>query len=226
MHLTPTELERLTIFTAAELARRYRAQGIRLSAPEAAALIADEILTAARRGLSHPELVALGGEILGPEAVEAGVAALVPLVSVEVSMAEGTKLVTVFDPIGGADPATAPGAILSPEAEIELNPGRVRAEVEVLNTGDRTVQVRSHAHFFEANPMLEFDRATAFGMRLDVPSGGGVRFEPGITQRVTLVALAGRAEAHGFAALTDGPTDAPARAAALARARAAGYKGA
>ncbi|MGF1502668.1 MAG: urease subunit beta [Paracoccaceae bacterium] len=226
MHLTPTEIERLTIFTAAELARRYRASGIRLSAPEATALLADEIITAARRGLSHPELVALGARLLGPEDVVPGVGALVPVVSVEVMMAEGIKLVTVFDPIGGGDVSDAPGAIVSPDAEIELNPDRARVELEVMNTGDRTIQVRSHAHFFEANPALDFDRAQAFGMRLDVPSGGGVRFEPGIARAVTLVAFAGRRAAHGFAGLTDGGTDDSARDAALARACAAGYKGA
>ncbi|MEM1345064.1 MAG: urease subunit beta [Pseudomonadota bacterium] len=224
MHLSPTEAERLTLFTAAELARRYRAQGIRLSAPEAVALIADEIITAARRGLSHPDLVALGATLLGEDDIEPGVAALVPLVSVEVSMREGTKLVTVFEPLGPVG-AEAPGAIVTPDEEIEINEGRERVEIEVMNTGDRTIQVRSHAHFFEVNPALAFPRDQAFGMRLDVPSGGGIRFDPGVARTVTLVAFAGRAEAHGFAALTDGPTDGSARSAALQRARDNGYGG-
>ncbi len=78
-----------------------------------------------------------------------------------------------------------PGEIIAAEGEIELNAGRERVEIEVLNTGDRDIQVRSHAHFFETNPALEFDRRASFGFRLDVASGSGVRFEPGISRKVT-----------------------------------------
>lgn len=225
MHLTPTEAERLTIFTAAELARRHRREGIRLSCPEATALIADEILLAARKGLDQPALVALGGRILTHQEVEVGVPEMLRVLSVEVSMAEGTKLVTLFDPIP-PDPAAgpAPGAIVTAEGEIEINQGRERVDIEVLNTGDRTVQVRSHAHFFEVNPALKFDRAAAFGMRLDRPSGAGERFDPGVARTVTLVPFAGTREIHGFAGLTEGcADDAQVRAAAFDKARARGY---
>ena len=99
MQLTPTEMERLTIFQAAELARRYRAEGVRLSLPEATALIADALLLAARKGLDQPALVSLGGQILTASEVEPGVPAMLKMLSVEVSMAEGTKLVTVHEPI-------------------------------------------------------------------------------------------------------------------------------
>lgn len=224
MHLTPTELERLTIFTAAELARRYRAQGIALAHPEAVALIADELLTAARRGLDHPALVALAPTILTAAEVAPGVPEMLETLSVEVSMAEGTKLVTVFDPIA-PDPAAgpAPGEIIAAEGEIEINAGREVTELSVLNTGDRTIQVRSHAHFFEVNRALKFDRAAAFGKRLDRPSGGGERFDPGIARIVQLVPFAGDRLIHGFAGLTEGAADDPAiRDAALGRARARG----
>ncbi|WP_118132935.1 urease subunit beta [Oceanicella sp. SM1341] len=205
MHLTPTEMERLTIFTAAELARRYRGLGIRLSHPEAVALLADEILTAARRGLDHPGLVSLAGTLLGPEEVEPGVPQMLRTFSVEVSMAEGTKLVTVFDPIPpAAEPGPAPGEIIPAEGEIELNAGRPRREIEVLNEGDRTIQVRAHAHFAETNPALKFDRAAAWGMRLDRPSGGGERFDPGVARTVTLVPFGGLRRIHGFAGLAEG----------------------
>lgn len=224
MNLTPTELERLTIFQAAELARRYLSQDIRLSAPEAAALICDELLTAARRGLDHPSLVALSSRILTAEQVEPGVPHLLRSLSVEVSMEEGTKLVTIFDPIAPAAGARVPGEILPAEGEIELNAGRPVTELEVLNTGDRTIQVRSHAHFFEVNRALKFDRAAAFGLRLDRPSGGGERFDPGIARTVRLVPFGGNRAVRGFAGLTEGPADDPAvRAAAIARARARGY---
>lgn len=225
MHLTPTEVERLTIFTAAELARRYRSHGVRLAYPEAVALIADELLLAARKGLDHPALVSLGGRILTHAEVEEGVPEMLRTLSVEVSMAEGTKLVTIFDPIP-PDPAAgpAPGAVITAEGEIELNAGREGVEVEVLNTGDRTVQVRSHAHFFEVNRALKFDRAAAFGMRLDRPSGGGERFDPGVARTVRLVPYAGTREVHGFAGLTEGALDDPkVREVAFARARAQGY---
>ena len=225
MHLTPTELERLTIFTAAELARRYRSHGVRLAYPEAVALIADELLLAARKGLDHPALVSLGGRILTHAEVEEGVPTMLRTLSVEVSMAEGTKLVTIFDPIPpDPDAGPAPGEIVTAEGDIEINAGREGVEIEVLNTGDRTVQVRSHAHFFEVNRALKFDRAAAFGMRLDRPSGGGERFDPGVARTVRLIPYAGTREVHGFAGLTEGPLDdASVREAAFARARARGY---
>lgn len=231
MNLTPTELERLTLFTAAELARRYRGQGIRLSHPEAVALICDEVMTAARRGLSHPDLVSLGGSLLSEDDVEPGVRAMIPVVSFEVGMAEGTKLVTVFDPIrpGSADAGDdiVPGEIIPADGEIEVNAGRAAVEVEVLNTGDRTIQVRSHAHFFEVNRALEFDRAAAFGMRLDAPSGVGARFDPGVPKTVRLVRFGGAGVAIGFGGLVNGATDNDAaRDRALELARQRGYRGA
>lgn len=222
MNLTPTELDRLTLFTAAELARRYRSQGIRLSHPEAVALIADEVITAARRGLSHPELVAHGKSLLTTDDVEPGVDTMIPVISVEVSMAEGTKLVALFSPIGpGREPVDrglTPGEIIPGEGEIEVNAGRDRIEIDVINTGDRTIQVRSHTHFFEVNRALAFDREAAFGRRLDAPSGTGARFDPGVAKRVALVPYGGAREVHGARGLTDGPADDPAvRAAALRR---------
>ena len=85
-----------------------------------------------------------------------------------------------------------------PDGEIELNAGRPTATVRVKNTGDRPVQVGSHYHFFEANRELEFDRRAAYGMRLDIPAGTAVRFEPGQARDVTLVAIAGKRAIYGF----------------------------
>lgn len=227
MNLSPTELERLTIFTAAELARRYRAEGIRLSQPEAIALISDEIITAARKGLSLPELVEMGHGLLGPDDVQPGVGAMTPVISVEVQLPEGTKLVTLFSPIDPGPGDTTPGELIAEEGEIEINDGRERLALTVVNRGDRTVQVRSHAHFFEVNPDLDFDRAKAFGFRLDVPSGTGHRFDPGIAKEVQLVAFGGSGDVFGFGGLTDGNVHDPAvRARAIEKARALGYRGA
>ena len=91
--------------------------------------------------------------------------------------------------------------------EIELNPGRAEIELEVVNTGDRPVQVGSHFHFAEANPALSFDRAAAYGRRLAVPAGTSVRFEPGADRRVKLVPLAGRRIAAGFRGEVGGRLD-------------------
>jgi urease subunit gamma/beta len=190
MNLTPTELERLTIFQAAELARRYRSLGIRLSHPEAVALITDEVLTAARRNVSHTELTAYGCALLTSDDVEPGVADMVPFIALEACFEEGTKLVVLFDPIKSGKASRSnepiPGEIIPGGGDITLNADRDQVTLRVVNTGDRAIQVRSHAHFFEVNRALDFDRARAFGMRLDRPSGTGVRFEPGFAVDVTL----------------------------------------
>ncbi|WP_289149949.1 urease subunit beta [uncultured Salipiger sp.] len=222
MYLTPTELERLTLFTAAELARRYLREGVRLSRPEAVAYLADELLLAARKGMDHPAMVAHAATLLTHDQVEPGVPSLLDTFSVEVMMDEGTKLVTVFDPIAPGPFEPVPGEIIPMEGEIELNAGRPRLEIEVLNTGDRAIQVRSHAHFFEVNRALHFDRPSAYGHRLDRPSGGGERFDPGVAKRVTLVPYGGRRTIQGFAGLTEGPAEAR-REAALQMAEGKGY---
>jgi len=91
-----------------------------------------------------------------------------------------------------------PGEMFIKDGEIELNKGRRTVRLTVSNTGDRPIQVGSHYHFFEANPALRFERAKARGMRLDIPAGTAVRFEPGQTREVTLVALAGKKTIYGF----------------------------
>lgn len=93
-----------------------------------------------------------------------------------------------------------PGEIITLDGEIELNAGRPAVTLEIANTGDRPIQVGSHYHFFETNPALTFDRAKARGMRLDIPAGTAVRFEPGQTRTVSLVSFAGKREVYGFRA--------------------------
>jgi urease beta subunit len=112
-----------------------------------------------------------------------------------------------------------PGEIIVDEeaGPIEANAGRATAEVLVHNTGDRPIQIGSHYHFFEANRALQFDRAAAYGMRLNIPAGTAVRFEPGEDKEVLLVALAGARAVHGHNGLVNGALDDGAvRAAALA----------
>jgi urease subunit beta len=100
-----------------------------------------------------------------------------------------------------------PGEILPAEGEITLNAGRDTVTLTVANTGDRPVQVGSHYHFFETNAALAFDRDKARGFRLDIPAGTAVRFEPGQSREVTLVAYAGHRIVHGFNALIAGPLE-------------------
>jgi urease subunit beta len=91
-----------------------------------------------------------------------------------------------------------PGEMFIQDGTIELNAGRKAMTLTVANTGDRPIQVGSHYHFFETNPALQFDRKKARGMRLDIPAGTAVRFEPGQSREVTLVAFAGKREVYGF----------------------------
>lgn len=231
MLLTPTELERLTLYTAAELSRKRRAKGLRLNFPEASALIADEILEGAREGRSVAELIGFGSTLLNTDDVMPGVADLLPVLQVEGTFPDGTKLVTVHQPIRPGQLPLAvmptPGEIISPEGDIQLNSGRPTTTVRAINTGDRPVQIGSHYHFFEVNKALDFPRAAAFGMHLDIPAGTAVRFEPGELREVQLVQFGGTGDIHGFSGLTNGNLHDPAcKAIALDRARAQQFKGA
>jgi urease subunit beta len=100
-----------------------------------------------------------------------------------------------------------PGEILTAPGDLTLNEGRRALSLPVANTGDRPIQVGSHYHFFEVNPALEFDRAQARGMRLDIPSGTAVRFEPGQRRTVQLVPYAGARRVFGFRGEVNGPLD-------------------
>lgn len=100
-----------------------------------------------------------------------------------------------------------PGELMPASGEIELNAGAPVVELEVANTGDRPVQVGSHYHFYETNPALAFDRDKARGLRLDIPAGSAIRFEPGQARTVHLVPFGGRRIVHGFNAKIAGPLD-------------------
>ena len=231
MNLTPTEQERLTIFTAAQLAREHKRRGIKLSHPEAIAYICDELLMCAREGRTLKDLMGYGAEILTSDDVMPGVPELIPVIHVEAVFPDGAKLITVHQPIrpGTAESPPSPraGEIITPDEEIELNAGRRTGSVTVTNTGDRPVQIGSHFHFFEINRALDFDRAATFGMRLDIPSGTAVRFEPGQEKEVALVEIGGRGRITGFNSLTEGMIDSPeVKDQAIARAKAGGFRGA
>ena len=225
MRLTPTERDRLLLFGAAQLARARRARGLRLNVPEATALIADTVCEAARDGRRLAEAIDAARSVLGPDDVLPGVADVVTEVHVEAVFDDGSRLAVVSEPIGGEGLGEhAPGALLPAPAHEETAPA---LRLTVRNTATVPVSVTSHFHFFEANPRLRFDRAAAYGMRLAVPAGSSVRFDPGAEAQVGLVPIGGDRIAVGFAGLVDGPLDAPgAREEALKRAAACGYLGA
>lgn len=226
MRLTPSERDRLLIFTAAELARARRARGVRLNVPEATALIADTVCEAARDGARLAEAMAAGQEVLTAQDVLPGVPDVIGPIEVEAVFDDGTRLIVIPDPFRGASLGSeAPGAVLpGPASPIVFSD---LVTLSVTNTAVVPVSVTSHFHFFEVNPRLNFERRQAFGRRLAIDAGSTVRFGPGETQEVVLTPIGGARVAIGFAGLVDGPLDAPgAVEAALEKARACGYLGA
>jgi len=221
MHLTPREIDKLVLHGAGFLAQKRLARGLRLSYPEAVALLAAQLLELIRDGKSVAELMDVGRRILGRAQVMDGVPEMLHEVQVEGTFADGTKLVTVHHPIAldqgdlalalhgsflpvpdallfsgaaaAATPDVIPGELFIRADDIEVNAGRATATIDVTNRGDRPIQVGSHYPFDETNRALDFDRATAKGKRLDIPAGTAVRFEPGDTKTVTLVDARGDA---------------------------------
>lgn len=221
MELTPSEQDRLLIFTAAQLADSRRARGVLLNAPEATALIAHAVIEAARDGATHAQAMQAGQEAVSPSHLMDGAAALIGSVSVEAVFEDGRRLVVVDIPAGGG---LVPGEVVRLEARPPLPTPDTR--VTVRNTAPIAISVTTHFHFFEVNPMLHFDRAAAYGMRLAIPAGEHVDFPAGAQVEVGLVPIDGDRVIMGFAGLVDGPLDAPgARERAVERAKALGYWG-
>ncbi|MDR6218044.1 urease subunit beta [Deinococcus soli (ex Cha et al. 2016)] len=227
MHLTERERDKLLIYAAAQLARDRRARGLTLNHPEAVAFITAAVLEGIRDGRRVEDLMGWGATLLTPDDVMDGVPELIHDIQVEGTFPDGTKLVTIHDPIRGATSRVVPGEYLLEDGEIELNAGRPVTALTVANRSDRPIQVGSHFHFFEVNAGLHFDRAAAYGQRLNIPAGTAVRFEPGEERDVDLVPLGGTREVHGMNALVSGELDAPGmQDAALGRAREQGFGGA
>jgi urease subunit gamma/beta len=250
MHLSPRDIDKLLLHQAGVLAQKRLARGLRLNYPEAVALIATQLLEFIRDGRSVAELMNLGRKFLGRNQVLAGVPGMITEVQVEGTFPDGTKLVTVHHPIASenGDLALAlcgsflpvpelsrfkpdesevnlePGAAFVADGELELNAGRTTVSVPVTNMGDRPIQVGSHYHFIEVNASLKFDRAKAYGMRLDIPAGTAVRFEPGEVKTVRLVDISGNRVIRGGNNLADGPVSEAGLAVAMRRVTKRGFQ--
>jgi urease subunit gamma/beta len=194
MRLLPWEEERLQVFTAAELARRHRAAGLRLSQPEAVALICDAMLQAARAGATYEACEAAGRAAVGPDDVMDGVRELVTEIRLEVLLGDGARVIALVDPIGRGTPPDpfGPGAlVIGDPADIEVHAAAEAIELDVASTSRRRIRVSSHYPFHRVNPRLVFDREAARGFHLDLPAGGWEGWEPGESRRVRLVRYAG-----------------------------------
>src|SRR5687767_13217052 len=203
MHLSPREIDKLLLHNVGFLAQKRLARGVRLNQPETVGLIATQLLEFIRDGRSVAELMNLGKKFLGRNQVMPGVPEMVVDVQVEGTFPDGTKLVTVHHPIAAENgdlslalygsflpvpdlsvfsskqETLEPGGLIVPEGDLTINADRSEITLKVTNLGDRPIQVGSHYHFVETNASLRFDRAKAYGMRLDIPAGAAVRFEPG-----------------------------------------------
>lgn len=221
MHLSPRDIDKLVLHGAGVLAQKRLARGLRLNYPETIALVASQLLELIRGGEhSVADLMDVGRRFLGKNQVLPGVAELVHEVQVEGTFEDGTKLVTVHDPICQDDGDLAlalfgsflpvpsldvfgrsvaaplePGHVEVEAGSLELYAGRARTTLSVTSRGDRPIQVGSHFPFDKTNSALEFDRAAARGKHLDIPAGTAVRFEPGETRTVSLVESASSPDA-------------------------------
>lgn len=207
MFLTNREQEKLMIYTASQLAKERKARGLKLNYPEAVALISAFILEGARDGKSVSQLMVDATQVLSEDDVMEGVASMIDTVQVEGTFDDGTKLVTVHNPIVSSNQGLIPGEYFIDAGDIELNSGYESMLIEVENRGDRPIQVGSHYHFFETNAGLSFEREKAYGMRLNIASGTSVRFEPGSQKEVELVAYRGARYISGFNGLVEGYLD-------------------
>ncbi len=207
MFLTNREQEKLMLYTASCLAHERKNRGLKLNFPEATAILSSYIIEGARDGKSVAQLMVDATKVLKEEHVMDGVASMMHMVQVEATFDDGTKLVTVHNPIPYKNSSDLPGAYLIDEGEIELNANKQIITIEVENKGDRPVQIGSHYHFFEVNSALDFDRNQAYGKRLDVAAGTSVRFEPGSIKKINLIDFGGRRYVSGFNSLVEGFLD-------------------
>ena len=231
MRLSPKEIEKLMLHNAGFLAQKRYARGVLLNYPETIALISTQLLEFIREGVSVAELMDRGKKILGIDEVMPGVEKMIHDIQIEGTFPDGTKLVTVHEPIcdqqlnnnwalygsglkksKGAIPIDNvvdknPGEQIIGEGVIVLNENRKTKKIGVINRGDRPIQVGSHYNFIDVNLALEFERKDTVGYRLNIPAGTAIRFEPGETKTVELVEISGSKIVYGGNNFINGPID-------------------
>lgn len=228
MRLTPRDIEKLMLHTACVVAQKRYARGLKLNYPEAIALISGQLLEFIRDGHNLSELTEMGTYILGTDDVMPGVAEMINEVQVEGTLVDGTKLVSVHEPIKyqNLDPKLAlygsgltkskdrletdnsmnfiPGETEILDIPVKINEFRDTISMNITNTGTRPVQIGSHCNFAETNRALKFDRIASVGYRLNIPAGTAIRFEPGETKTVELVEISGEKKIFGGNNLVNG----------------------
>lgn len=192
MHLTPREHERLVLAAGADLARRRLARGARLGAPDAVALVCDEICELAWDGVPYEEVVTRSRKVVSPGQLVEGVPAAVPALQVEALFPHGSVLVHVDAPFG-EPPLEGPGSVRTGDGGIELAPGRERATALLRNTGELPIWVSSHVPLDQLNPAVQVQVSGDGRFRLDVPAGTALRIEPDAELQVEVVRIGGGA---------------------------------
>ncbi len=183
----------MLLFSAAELARRHRAAGLELNAPEVVAIVCDTMLEAARAGASLAGVEAAGLAAVDPDEVMGGVRELIDEIRLEVLVGDGTRLVVLVDPLarGRPLPPDGPGAIVAGSGRPDEIATPERRSMTVRSESRRTIRVSSHFPFDRVNARLVFDRAATAGFRLELPAGESVAWAPGETREVALVRYGG-----------------------------------
>ncbi|WP_185872854.1 urease subunit gamma [Blattabacterium cuenoti] len=203
MHLTFYEKEKLLLHMAGILAINRLNRGLKLNYPESIALITHYVMEGARDGKMIKDIIYEAKNILYDDQVMDGIDELIKDIKVEATFPDGTKLVTIHDPIKKRNSKVPskkiiPGEYHLLEDEITLLPNRHRITRIVSNKGDRPIQIGSHFHFYETNSMLFFDRKGTEGYRLDIAAGRSIRFEPGEIKEISLVKMGGNNKIIGF----------------------------
>lgn len=205
MELTPSERDRLLIFTAAQLANSRLESGLKLNKPEAVAIISHTVLEAARAGATHQQALQAGKSVLSQDQLMPGIAPLLSGISIEAVFDDGRRLVVVdFE----STETNYPGEVTR-LAPLDIPMQNDVVKVLVQNKSSVQISVTSHMHFLEVNPKLLFDRSSAYGRHLNIASGTHVDFAPNEIVEVELIPIGGQRVLIGFAGLVDGPLDAP-----------------
>lgn len=205
MYLTHQEKEKMLLLFAAIVAKNRKEKGLKLSYPESVAYLSGHVIEGAREGKTVQQLIEECNQLLTSQDVMPGVPELIKELQVEAMFTDGTKLVSLNNPISESSSENMiPGAYEYASDDIVLSQGRKRIQIEVYNTADRPVQVGSHYHFYEVNPALDFDREKTKGYHLDIASGLSIRFMPGVKETVELVEYGGEKIIHGFTGKING----------------------